>query len=195
VRTRERVWPWLEVNLLGDHQAANAAVAVATVEVLRGQGWHLPDAAVAAGLAGVNWPARMEVVGRRPLVVLDCAHNVASAEALARTLTTSFAPERRLLVFAGSSDKDLTGMLEVLAPRFAHVYLTRYTNNVRAADPEPLAGWLRDHGFAATVCPTPADAWRAARAESGPEDLVCVAGSVFLAGELRPLLLRTDGAA
>jgi dihydrofolate synthase/folylpolyglutamate synthase len=85
-------------------------------------------------------------------------------------------------------------MLEVLAPYFAHAYLTRYTNNVRAAAPEPLAEWLHGHGFAATVCPTPADAWQAARAEAGPADLVCVAGSVFLAGELRPLLLREGGA-
>ncbi len=82
VATERRRWPELEVNLLGDHQAANAAVAVACVEQLRAEGWHLPDAAVAAGLAEVCWPARLEVVGHKPLIVLDCAHNVASALAL-----------------------------------------------------------------------------------------------------------------
>jgi dihydrofolate synthase/folylpolyglutamate synthase len=190
VVTRRRRWPACELNLLGEHQAANAAVAVACVERLREQGWHLPDAAVAAGLAEVAWPARMEVLGRRPLVVLDCAHNVASAAALADTLRTSFAPTRRWLVFAGSGDKDLVGMFRVMAPLFEHAFLTRYANSPRGVPPEQLAGLLRAAGdLPATLCPTPADAWRAARARAGWNDLICITGSVFLAGELRPLLL------
>src|SRR5262249_22185568 len=76
VTTGRRAWPVLEVGLLGEHQAANAAVAVAAVEELREAGLAVDDAAVAAGLASVRWPARLEVVGRRPLVVLDCAHNL-----------------------------------------------------------------------------------------------------------------------
>ncbi len=190
VVTGRRRWPAFELNLLGEHQAANAAVAVACVERLREQGWHLPDAAVAAGLAEVAWPARLEVLGRRPLVVLDCAHNVASAAALADTLRTSFAPTRRWLVFAGSGDKDLAGMFRVLAPLFEHAFLTRYSDSARGVPPEQLAGLLRAASdLPATCCTTPADAWRAARDRAGPDDLICVTGSVFLAGELRPLLL------
>ena len=189
VVTDRRHWPELELNLLGDHQAANAAVALACVEQLQSEGWHLPDAAVAAGLAEVAWPARLEVVGRRPLVVLDCAHNVASALALVRTLQASFPPARRLLVFAGSSDKDLVGMFRVLSPHFAHVFLTRYTVNARSVPPEQMAELLRASGdVAITLCPDPADAYRAARAAAGDDDLICITGSVFLAGELRPLL-------
>jgi dihydrofolate synthase/folylpolyglutamate synthase len=189
VVTDRRHWPELELNLLGDHQAANAAVALACVEQLQSEGWHLPDAAVAAGLAEVAWPARLEVVGRRPLIVLDCAHNVASALALVRTLQASFPPARRLLVFAGSSDKDLAGMFRVLSPHFAHVFLTRYTVNARSVPPEQMAELLRASGdVAITLCPDPADAYRAARAAAGDDDLICITGSVFLAGELRPLL-------
>ena len=189
--TTSRPWPEFELNLLGDHQAANAAVAVATIERLRDAGWHVPDAAVAAGLAGVSWPARLEVIGRRPLIVLDCAHNVASALALVRTLQASFPPARRLLVFAGSADKDLAGMFRVLAPHFAHAFLTRYADNPRSVPPERLADILRANGgLAATVCPTPTEAYRAARAAAGADDLICITGSVFLAGELRPLLVN-----
>jgi dihydrofolate synthase/folylpolyglutamate synthase len=190
VLTRQRTWPVLELGLLGEHQAANAAVALAGVEHLRARGWHVGDAAVAAGLAGVEWPARLEVVGRRPLVVLDCAHNVASAQALADTLRQSFPATRRLLVFAGSSDKDLAGMLRVLAPLFGHVFLTRYAHNPRSVPPEVLAGLLpRDADLAVTLCPTAVEGWHAARDAAGPADLICVTGSVFLAGELRPLLV------
>jgi dihydrofolate synthase/folylpolyglutamate synthase len=189
VRT-SRAWPEMQLGLLGEHQAANAAVAVAGVEVLRAQGWHIPDAAVAAGLLGVQWPARLEVLGRRPLVVLDCAHNVASAEALVTTLTSTFPPGRRWLIFAGSSDKDLPGMLRVLAPHFAHAFLTRYAGSARAAPAEDLAAILRgESGLPHTICPTARDAWRAACERAGPDDLICVTGSVFLAGELRPELM------
>jgi dihydrofolate synthase/folylpolyglutamate synthase len=190
VRTRARTWPALELRLFGAHQAANAALAVAAIEELRGQGFRVLDAAVAGGLAGVHWPARMEVVRRRPMVVLDCAHNVASAEALVETLRTSFPPGRHLLIFAASNDKDLPGMLRTLAPHFAHVFLTRYRNSPRGAPPEQLAEVLRSvSSVPQTVVPGTHDALAAALQHAGPNDLICITGSVFLAGELRSELV------
>jgi dihydrofolate synthase/folylpolyglutamate synthase len=195
VVTKRQTWPVMQLGLLGEHQAANAAVAVACIEQLRSAGWHVPDAAVAAGLANVLWPARLEVLSHRPLVVLDCAHNVASAEALAQTLQTSFPPARRLLVFASSNDKDVAGIFRVLAPYFKHAFLTRYGNNPRSVPPDELAGFLqRSSDLPCTVCPIPADAWQAARAMAAPADLICITGSVFLAGELRPLILDSHTA-
>jgi dihydrofolate synthase/folylpolyglutamate synthase len=179
----------MELNLLGEHQAANASVAVACVEHLRAQGFHIPDAAVATGLAEVIWPARLEVLSRQPMVVLDCAHNVASAAALVETLQSSFPPGRRLLLFAGSSDKDIFGMFRVLAPHFDHAFLTRYTDNPRSVSPEDLLTWWRGAGDRpALTCATPALAWKAAQEMACKVDLICVTGSVFLAGEMRPML-------
>jgi dihydrofolate synthase/folylpolyglutamate synthase len=186
--------PALQLGLLGEHQAANAAVAVAVVERLRAARLQVTDKAVRSGLAAVEWPARLEVVGRRPLVVLDCAHNVASALALVQTLDASFPKGRRLLIFACSADKDLAGIFRVLAPHFQRVFLTAYTTSTRAVAPERLAESLcgvADLPF--TICPRPADAWRAARASACPDDMICITGSVFLAGELRPLLISIEG--
>ena len=181
----------MEVELLGEHQAANAAVAVACIEQLRAAGWRISDEAVAAGLANVRWPARLEVLGYRPLVVLDCAHNVASAEALVKTLESSFPPARRLLIFASSNDKDTAGMFRVLAPYFAHAFLTRYGHNPRSVPPAELANSLRQTAdVPCTVCSTAAEAWQTACRLAAPEDLICITGSVFLAGELRPLLIQ-----
>ncbi|MFN4259075.1 MAG: bifunctional folylpolyglutamate synthase/dihydrofolate synthase [Gemmataceae bacterium] len=190
IRAGHHDWPWMELGLLGEHQAANAALAVAVVEHLRAERIDIPDQAVRDGLAQVRWPARMEVVSRRPLVVLDCAHNVASVQALVETLRQSFPGGRRLLILAVSNDKDITGMLRVLAPSFDHAYLTRYLNNPRCLPPEQMVERLRaDAALPCTVCPMPADAWHAARAAAAPDDLICVTGSVFLAGEMRQLLL------
>jgi dihydrofolate synthase/folylpolyglutamate synthase len=189
VITDRRTWPVMELGLLGEHQAANAAVAVACVEQLRDEGWPISDAAVAEGLRGVRWPARLEVVGRRPLVVLDCAHNDASARALVETLQASFPPARRLLLFASSNDKDVVGIFRILAPHFAHAFLTCY-HSARSTPPEQLADLLRASGdLPFTICPSAAEAWQAARELARPDDLICVTGSVYLAGELRPLLV------
>jgi len=189
IRTHRRAWPPLQLALLGEHQAANAAVAVECIEVLRDQGLSIRDEAVAQGLASVEWPARLEVLGRQPLVVLDCAHNVASIEALVQALRVSFPPCRRLLILAVSNDKDVPGMVRVLAPHFAEVFVTGF-KSIRAVPATHLAELFPSVGGPAVhVCETPAAAWQSARAEAKPDDLICATGSVFLAGELRPMLL------
>ena len=128
-------------------------------------------------------------MSRRPLVLLDCAHNVASARALVQTLTASFpmsANARRILIFAGSRDKDLAGMLEVLAPAFDRIYLTSFQNSTRCATPTQLAALVpADRRTACNQCLTTAEAWRLAAAVARPDDLICATGSIFLAGELR----------
>ena len=192
VTTARRSWPAMDIGLMGEHQAANAALAVVAVEQLRAQGLSIDDGAVVAGLAGVRWPARLEVLGRQPLVLLDCAHNLASAQALIDTLHASFPGERtggRSLIFAGNRDKDLGGMLHLLAGHFTHIILTRFDNNPRCVPPERLLE-LAPKTVPCTVCPTSEAAWLEARTVAGPGDLICVTGSVFLAGELRPVLLR-----
>ncbi len=192
VQTWRHDWPDLHPGLIGAHQAHNAAVAVAVTEVLNETGLHVAPAAVRAGIAGVRWPGRLEVLGRRPLVVLDCAHNVASAQALVQALRESFplaAGARRRLVFAGSQDKDLAGMLAVLAPAFDRIILTRFRDSPRAAPPEDLLALLpAEKRPAATAVSPAAQAWHRARQEAADGDLICVTGSVFLAGELRPVI-------
>jgi dihydrofolate synthase/folylpolyglutamate synthase len=191
VRTPRGNWADLELNLLGRHQAANAALAVAAIEILQQRGWPVRAGAVRAGLTGVRWPGRLEILRRGPLVVVDCAHNVASVEAVVRTLRESFPPGRRILVFASSNDKDVPGMARVLAPHFAAIVVTRFTVSPRAVAPEQLVEMFAQEGVQAISCPTPADAWEQARQLASPEDLVCITGSVFLVGEMRPLLLAS----
>ncbi len=187
VRTKSRRWPELELALLGAHQAANAALVVAAVEELRKLGLSVSDEDVGRGLSAVRWPARIEVLRRSPLVILDCAHNDASIQALVDTLAESFPPSRRLLIFAASSDKDVPGMLRLLSPCFDKILLTRYTHNQRAVPPEALADCLREIGATPhEVHSTAVAAWRSAKAHAGTNDLIVVTGSVFLAGELRP---------
>ncbi len=179
----------LELGLPGRHQAANAAVAVATLRRLQLAGWNIDEAAVRRGLADVCCPARIEVVGRQPTIVLDTAHNTASIAALVETLRESFSPRgRRVLLFAVSADKDVGGMLDLLLPYFTDVICTRFTHNPRSRDPQELVRRVGERGFTAQACSTPEEAWQAARRLATPEALVCITGSFFFAAQMRPLL-------
>jgi dihydrofolate synthase/folylpolyglutamate synthase len=174
------------VKMAGKHQAANAAVALAVVVELRRQGWDVPDRAVREGLAEASCPARVELVARRPAVIIDAAHNVASVEALLGVLAESFSARRRLLVFATTREKDARGMLSRLAACFDDVIFTRYLSNPRAVPPEELEAIAAELSLQRVrVCGDPASAWTAVREMAGVDDLVCVTGSFFLAAEMR----------
>ena len=181
---------------------------------MRQRGWTIPEAAVRRGLADVVWPARIEVVARRPTVILDAAHNAASVAALVEVLGESFAARRRWLIFATTQDKDLRGMLERLVGRFDEVIFTRYLNNPRGVPPDelqalaaeicsaglqagggpgmvigsplPLAG--EGPGVRAVrtrIAHTPAEAWDIVRQLATADDLICISGSFFIAAEMR----------
>ncbi len=140
------------------------------------------------------WPARVEVLARRPTVVLDAAHNVASIEALVRVLDESFAPGPRLLVFATSRDKDARGMLDLLLPRFDTVIFTRYQTNPRGMPADELLRLAETHPRTNRhLAADPAAAWRLATELAGPEHLVCIAGSFFTAAEMRTVMGGSDG--
>jgi len=184
----------LELSLAGAHQAANAAVAMATLGELARLGWKIRESAIRKGLAEVRWPARVEVISRRPTVVLDAAHNVASIEALARVVEESFSPSPRLLVFATTRDKDVRGMLGVLLPAFDEVIFTRYWQNPRGVAPEELAAIAGEISpTAAHVCADSATAWGLAARIARREHLICITGSFFIAAEMRAAI-RDAGA-
>src|SRR6185436_9250741 len=93
--------------------------------------WHIDDADVRRGLKSLHWPSRVEVVRRRPTVVFDAAHNIASVAALIDTLKHRFEARRRILIFATTRDKDVRAMLIELGQCFDVLLLTRYQNNPR----------------------------------------------------------------
>jgi len=176
-----------EIGLRGEHQRRNAGCALAALNVLRVRGLHLPDRAVWQGLLNVRWPGRIEIVSAQPFVILDTAHNVPSAEALVKTLSALPVTGFKRIVFAVSNDKQYPEMLAILAGYFDEFHLTRYGNNPRCVPPERLAECL-PAGAKFRIHASSAEAWHAARGNCESTDLVCVTGSVFLAGELQPLL-------
>ena len=182
----------LRIPLLGPHQQENAAVAVAALEVLREQGYSIPERAIVVGMAAVQWPGRLEVLARRPIVVADGAHNVYSVAALLAALPQCFDYRRLILIAGFSRDKSVAGMVELLAGAQAQVIAAR-SRHPRSMRPEDIADLFRRNGVdRVSEQETVAAALDLARELAGPEDLILAAGSLFVAAELREAVLGIE---
>ena len=172
-----------DLGLSGDHQRQNAALAGAAAAAL-----GFDRAVIARGLRTAIWPARFERVRGRPAVVLDGAHNGASAAALARTLSTERGGRRLVLVLGINRDKDARAVLGPLVRIASSVIVTR-SASPRAADPAMVARIAaRGTRVPVTTAADVRSAIAAARIAAGPDGLVGVAGSLALAGDARTAL-------
>jgi dihydrofolate synthase/folylpolyglutamate synthase len=169
-------WPDLDLALLGTYQPENALLAVAAARAL-----GVPERAVRAGLAAVQWPGRFHVIGTNPRLVLDGAHNEGGARALATSLAAYFPGERPTFVMGIYRDKDAAAILGVLAPLAGRLIVTA-SASPRAAAPAALAASAGALGVTAEIAPTVAEALRLASAHPRPA-VVCVTGSLSLIGE------------
>ena len=179
------------LGLPGTHQANHAAMAVEIALALwREFGYDISDDAILEGLANAKMPARIEVLRRHPLLLLDGCHNPDGAKMLAATLTRADFEENLVGVFGVLADKDYKEMLSDLAPCFAKVY-TVTPNCPRALSAEDLQKEARFHTDAETA-DSVADALRKAIDYADENNLagVVVCGSLYLAAEARPLLLK-----
>jgi len=179
----------VELSLLGAHQLENACCAVAAAQVLSRELSGIDAESIRRGLSQVQLMGRVEVLRRRPWVILDCAHNRESAEALVNTLQGVCAPVRRTAIVGVSSNKDAERMLAVLTRYFDRFLVTK-ADTKRAMPPEQLGDILRGLGAQVDVFDGAANAARAGCSMIGSDDILCVTGSVYLAGELRPMLVQ-----
>ncbi len=175
----------LDIALRGKHQKRNAALALAALEVAA-HDFPVNESALREGLRTVRWPGRFEILRDHPTIVLDGAHNGEGVRALIEELE-SFREQRKVkLLFAAMEDKDWRLMLEGLSEVVDEIVLTR-VNMERCADPFHLASQLggkiphRAIGNAPSALEYILD-----RAES--DDIILIAGSLYLIGEIRPLV-------
>jgi dihydrofolate synthase / folylpolyglutamate synthase len=174
------------IGMAGPHQVINAGVVAVAARMLDAMGWPISEAAVAVGIRDTRLPARVEIRSRRPLVVVDAAHNVDSMKALVAALAPVAPRHRpRVLVFAASGDKQIEAMLGTVRRHFDHIVVTRYRTNPRAAPVERLVTAARHAGMRQVhMADDPPAAMRMARRLAGTAGMVCVAGSFFLAAEV-----------
>ncbi len=186
----------LSIPLLGRHQLENAATSVAALEALTERGFSISREAITDGLARVSWPGRFQILSRRPLVVVDGAHNPDSARTLRQSLEQYFGLsarrtkgvvsgawqdfDRTILVMGASFDKDVAGVISELSPLFDEVIVTS-SRHPRAMATATLRAEFARQGIEARIgddVPT-----ALSLALTGDRVLVCVTGSLFVVAE------------
>jgi dihydrofolate synthase/folylpolyglutamate synthase len=175
----------VDLALPGRYQRANATIALAAIELAEDR-FPVSEAAIRGGLRRVRWPGRLEVIGDRPTVILDGAHNPEGVRALIDELKDLRQGRKIKLLFAAMADKEWELMLRMLGEAVDEVTLAR-VDMERCADPVLMASKL-DPGITHRVIADSRQALRTLLAEAGEGDLVVVAGSLYLLGEVRPLL-------
>ncbi len=173
----------LELPLLGDHQLKNAAVVLSVVKVLQEKGWKITEEHIRCGLASVSWPGRFEVVGRKPLFIVDGGHNPQCIEALVKNVR-DYLNGRRMTILTGVlADKDFNEMYGDMA-NYAAEFVTVTPENPRAMSAEDLKTYLSRYGKPVTACQTVAKGVALARKSAGEDGVVLAYGSLYMLGDV-----------
>ena len=172
----------LQIQLIGAHQVINAATAFGGVGLLRERGVDVSDDALLKGFASATWPGRLQLLSDRPKILMDGGHNIDGARTLIKTIRETFSYDRLIFVFGMMSDKDIIGVWRELERLADMVFLTK-SDNPRAADPATTAYRIGETNADVVTTESIPEAVDKALAAAGPDDLICVTGSLYLVGE------------
>jgi dihydrofolate synthase / folylpolyglutamate synthase len=181
-----RIFKGLRLSLAGEHQIRNAALAVAAVENLTRFPVTVKD--VRHGLASVEWPGRLDEFRARRRTLLDGAHNPDGARMLSQHIR-QIRLDRVCLVFAAMRDKDIRKMAKLLFPLAESIHLAPL-NNPRSAVPEAIEAMFPSFRARISRHSSAAKALQAAWQECPATGLVVVTGSLYLVGEVLPMVRR-----
>jgi len=177
------------IPLLGFHQVQNAATAYATVLEIQKSGVKIRDEEIIKGFEKVEWPGRFEIINKKPLIIIDSAHNRESSLRLRLAIDDYFPGVPVILVFGASEDKDIEGMLIELLPRVKSVVSTK-SFHPRALEPENIVEYALKLGKRGYFTNSVEEAIEKALELAGSEALILVTGSIFVAAAVREVWLK-----
>ena len=179
----------LRIRLIGDHQVRNAAVAAEALLELRRQGLSVSDEDIARGFAEVSFPARLELMSEKPLILLDGAHNPDGARALSDAVKKHLCGKRLVAVTGMLADKDTGTSLSYLAPLFEKIFTTE-PDNPRKMTAQKLKEVIAPCCDDITACKSAEEAFVKAYAGLDDNSALVIFGSLYLASEMRKIILK-----
>lgn len=182
----ENVWRNIHTGLNGAHQIDNAALVLATCEILNKNNVDLTLENIKQGLVQNRWPGRLEIVSESPLVLLDGAHNFIAARNLATYLSETLSHRNITLVIGILDDKPYASMLKSLIPCCSKIILTRPKID-RSLPPEKLYPIAKEMISHIQIIPDVDKAVIHAVETASPKDAICIAGSLYVVGEAKEL--------
>ncbi len=173
----------LKMSLLGRHQLTNALATIKTIELLKDGGLEVTKEHIRKGLESTKWPGRFEIICKKPLVVLDCAHNPAGMKVLSQALQDLFKREKIVLVIGTMKDKEIPRIVKEIAPIAGRVIITKPKLD-RAADPKIIQEEMRKYSEDITIIEDVVEAVNYAVESAKDDEIVSITGSIFLIGEV-----------
>ena len=174
----------LEIPFMGQHMVYNASLAVTTARVLREKGLNIVDESIAKGIESTGIPARLEILGEEPLIILDGGHNTGCAQALEVVIKQHFRDRKIIAVCGMMADKDYDAFLGIVAPLF-ETFIATKPNIARALDVQTLAETAKKYCENTLSINSPLCAYAEAKKTAGKDDVIIVCGSFYLACEVR----------
>lgn len=174
------VYKNINIPLLGMHQLENGAMAVGIIEAIKKAGFKISKKDIYNGIKNVRQNARCEVVSKKPLTILDTAHNKKSMEALVKTVERNFKFHDAIVILGVSADKDIEGITEEISKIADAVILTK-AKTPRAMDPYKLKKYFKN--IPARISANVKEAYNIAKDISGKHDIILITGSFYIAGE------------
>lgn len=189
-RLRDRTYGELLLPLAGSHQVKNAANVLTVVEVLKGEGFAIPDRAVRQGIERTVWPARFERLSRSPDFILDGGHNPQCVQAAVQALQDYYPGKKVVFLTGMMKDKDSAAMLAKMA-EVAKAFVCLHADSERAFGAQELAREIEDTlSLAAYPAASAQEGCALAQRLAGEQGVVCALGSLYLAGEIRAVFHR-----
>ena len=184
----------LEITLAGQHQTANAALAVEVSEALLAAGFSIPDEALRRGLLETKWPGRFSVMGKNPLFVLDGAHNEDGAAALAQSVKFYFSHKKIISIMGILADKEYDKIIRITAPYAEQVITVTPPRNPRALGGYELAQAVKEYHPSVTVADSLQESVEMACLLAGGDKntVVIVFGSLSFLGEMINIIEHRD---
>ena len=180
----------LKLQMIGQHQMQNASLAILSLLILQQQKLiYVPEDAVYKGVYSNIWAGRLELIQENPLLFIDGAHNLQGAEVLATAIERYFSGRRVNLVIGMLSNKDASGVLNILIPLCSRVIFTK-PNNPKALEPYILANQVDFWGKEVHIAETLSDAVIKALETTGIDEVTIFTGSLYLIGDVRDILLN-----
>ena len=170
--------------LIGGHQLENARTAYTALQIIKGKGFKISEENIREGFRRIDWPGRMEIISRDPLIIVDGAHNRDSFRKFRKTIDTYLADKKKLLIFGASEDKEVELMLKQIQSSINELIITK-AQHPRALEGEDIADKAEKLNIRYRITDCVEDALDAALQDSDNQTVILAAGSIFIAGAVK----------
>ncbi len=173
----------IKTQLIGEHQVYNAATAFEACTALIERGFNITESNIINGIYNATVPARVQIISKEPMIMVDGGHNADGVEALCKILKSSFSDYKITAIMGMMKDKDVDSAVAMTAPLYDKI-ITVTVNNPRSISASELKEKAEKYCKNVVACENPREAYLNEKSKIGQGEMLLVSGSLYLASEI-----------